>query len=455
MLTWEQRLAHRVRAAGYADWRAKVHAVNGCARPIRLSGAHQLQDADTGRVLHHHGGDIFAPCGNRRATVCPACSDRYAADAFHLVRAGLVGGTKGIPDTVTQRPRAFVTLTAPSFGPVHQARTSARGKRIPCGCGETHHEADTRLGTPLHPESYDYVGAVLWQAHAGVLWQRFTMRLRREIAKRGGLRVREFADHARLSYGKVAEYQRRGLVHFHAVIRLDGPDGATDPAPAWATPELLADAVHAAAAHVLVEVPRPDGVVLGLRWGEQVDVRTIAPATTAELEDDHGQISEARLAAYIAKYATKGTGTTQGADRPIRSQRDIDHLTVSPHHRRMIQTAWDLGNLPAYEDLNLRRWAHMLAFRGHFLTKSQRYSTTFKTIRGDRRTYRLTETLDRLGLTEQADSVLVVNDWRFDGAGYRDDAERELAAGIAARIRDDRKAKYDKEYRHEQAAQHR
>lgn len=98
----------------------------------------------------------------------------------------------------------------------------------------------------------------------------------------------------------------------------------------------------------------------------------------------------------------------------------------------------------------------MLGFRGHFLTKSRAYSTTFTTIRGDRRAYRLAETLDRLGLADRADTVLVVNDWTFTGAGYRDDAERELAAAIAHRIRDDRKAKYDKEYRREQkAAQHR
>ena len=120
---------------------------------------------------------------------------------------------------------------------------------------------------------------------------------------------------------------------------------------------------------------------------------------------------------------------------------------MTGHHRRIIQTAWDLGDLPAYDDLKLRRWAHMLAFRGHFLTKSRAYSTTFKAIRGDRRTFRLAETLERLGLTDRADTVAVVNNWRFDGAGYRNDAERELAAGIDERIRDDRKAKYDKETR--------
>jgi hypothetical protein len=107
----------------------------------------------------------------------------------------------------------------------------------------------------------------------------------------------------------------------------------------------------------------------------------------------------------------------------------------------MIQTAWDLGGKPIYDGLNLRRWAHMLGFRGHFLTKSRRYSTTFKAIREDQATYRHDEALTTLGVCE--DDVIVVNNWRFISVGYLDDAERELAAGIAARIRDQRKRQYE------------
>lgn len=446
MLTRQQRITHRLTAPDYTTWRAKVHAVGGCAKPIRLSGTHQLQDTRTGAVLDQTGGEIFVPCGNRRASVCPTCSDRYAADAFHLVRAGLTGGEKGVPESVGQKPRAFTTLTAPSFGPVHTRRESARGKTIPCGCGTPHGEDVTRLGTPLDPQGYDYVGAVLWQAHAGPLWQRFTTRLRRELARAAGIRVRDFADHARLSYGKVAEYQRRGLVHFHAVIRLDGPDGATDPAPAWATSDVLQEAIQAAAAAAFVTIDRPDGTRDTLRWGEQVDVRPIAPATAEHLEDEGGQLSEGQLAGYIAKYATKGTGKTEAADRPIRSQLDIDHLAVTAHHRAMIQTAWNLGEYEQYEHLNLRRWAHMLAFRGHFLTKSQRYSTTFRAIRDTQQAHRLAERLDALGIDAEPGTVAVINDWEFTGAGYRDDAERELAAGIAERIRYQRKQQHEQEH---------
>jgi hypothetical protein len=57
--------------------------------------------------------------------VCPACSDRYAADAFHLIRAGTSGGHGH--ETVADTPRLFITLTAPGFGAVQSRRTTRAG----------------------------------------------------------------------------------------------------------------------------------------------------------------------------------------------------------------------------------------------------------------------------------------------------------------------------------------
>ena len=62
----------------------------------------------------------------------------------------------------------------------------------------------------------------------------------------------------------------------------------------------------------------------------------------------------------------------------------------------MITTAWELGGFDQYDRLNLRRWAHMLGFRGHFLTKSHRYSATFTALRAVRRAWRLRADLDAL-----------------------------------------------------------
>lgn len=110
---------------------------------------------------------------------------------------------------------------------------------------------------------YDYEAAVLWNAHGGALWRRFSIYLRREIAKRAGLTQRAFRDHARISFEKVAEYQKRGAVHFHAVIRLDGPEGGNAKPPAWASAELLTDAIRAATA-ARVDGPEIEGRAHGL-----------------------------------------------------------------------------------------------------------------------------------------------------------------------------------------------
>ena len=343
-----------------AQWRAQVEATGGCAAPVHLRGSSRVLDRD-GAVLLERTGTVLAPCGNRRATVCPSCSDRYAADAFHLLRAGLAGDdTKNVPDTVTDHPRAFLTLTAPSFGPVHTRTLTPRGHVIPCRCGERHHPDDPRIGTALDPDSYDYAGAVLWQAHAGMLWARFTIALRRALAAALGVNGAEFREHARLSYAKVAEYQRRGLVHFHAVIRLDGPDGPADPPPAGLDLDRAPGRDH----HCR---PRRDPDHAPAR--RDTAAARLGPAAgpagghrrppAQQIEDDDGEITDAALAGYIAKYATKGTGATEGADRPIRDIAHVEHLRISDHHRRMITTAWELGGDERYDALNLRRWAHM------------------------------------------------------------------------------------------------
>ena len=54
----------------------------------------------------------------------------------------------------------------------------------------------------------------------------------------------------------------------------------------------------------------------------------------------------------------------------------------------MIRTAWNLGARPDLEDLRLRAWAHMLGFRGHFSTKTRRYSTTLGALRDARADWR-------------------------------------------------------------------
>lgn len=357
-------------------------------------------------------------CNNRRATRCAACAEVYRRDTFHLITAGLCGG-KGTAEQVGTHPRVFATLTAPSFGPVHNRPSSGR----PCRCG-AHDDTDPALGTPLDPDAYDYEAAVLWNAHAGALWRRFSIYLRREIAKRAGLTQRAFRHHARVSFAKVAEYQKRGAVHFHAVIRLDGPEGGDTAPPAWASAELLTGAIHAAVAATRVNGPEVDGRAHAFTFGRQLDVRTIRSA-----DFDGGQeLTDRAVAAYIAKYATKGAEIATGTlDRPIRFLAELAQARITDHARRMIRTAWTLGARKDLEHLRLRAWAHMLGFRGHFSTKSRHYSTTLGALRDARAEWRRAQAAT--AAPQDGETTLVLAHWVFAGTGLSN-GEAWLAASL-------------------------
>ncbi|MFF7649110.1 replication initiator [Streptomyces sp. NPDC007983] len=412
----------------------QLSGLGGCTTPIRLDG-HRIEhhvNRDTGeigRVLRHldstelPAGHLLVRCNNRRTTRCAACAETYRRDTFHLITAGLRGG-KGTSEDVATHPRVFATFTAPSFGPVHNRLTGPAGTVRRCRCGVRHDQEDDALGTPLAPHRYDYESAVLWNAHAGMLWRRFSIYLRREVAKRAGLSQRAFHDHARLSFAKVAEYQKRGAVHFHAVIRIDGPGGGDTPPTAWATVELLTDAIQAATPKAQVAGPVIDGRAHTFVFGSELDVR---PIRGADLNGGQ-ELTDRAVAAYIAKYATKGAETATGAlDRPIRLIAEVAHLDISEHARRLIRTAWALGARKDLGHLRLRAWAHMLGFRGHFSTKSRRYSTTLGALRDARAAWRRAQAAAEL---EQDETTLVLAHWTYAGTGLTP-AEEWLTATIA------------------------
>ncbi|MFI6118848.1 replication initiator [Streptomyces sp. NPDC051064] len=412
----------------------QLRGLGGCTTPIRLDGQHTEVHPATGEVLHEltssdlPAGNLLVRCNNRRATRCPACAETYRRDTYQLITAGLRGG-KGTPERVATHPRVFATFTAPGFGPVHNRPSNGR-----CRCGTQHPDTAPELGTPLDPASYDYEAAVLWNAHASKIWARFSIYLRREVAKRAGLSQRAFKEHARVSFAKVAEYQRRGAIHFHAVIRLDGPEGGDTPPPAWATPDLLADAIRAASAAADVPGPALHGRTHTFAFGRQLDIRPIHSADF----DGSTELTERAVAAYIAKYATKGAETATGTlDRPLKFLAELAQMPLTEHARQMIRTAWTLGARKDLADLRLRAWAHMLGFRGHFSTKTRRYSTTLGALRTARAEWRRLQAAiahgDRAPVPADPDShdtTLVLAYWTFAGTGLTR-GEEWLAASVA------------------------
>ncbi|MEJ8634794.1 replication initiator [Streptomyces sp. MS2.AVA.5] len=406
----------------------QLRGLGGCATPIRLDSHRTDIHTGTGEILHElhardlPAGNLLVRCNNR----CPSCAETYRRDTYQLITAGLHGG-KGTPERVATHPRVFATLTAPSFGPVHNRPSKGR-----CRCGTSHAADAPELGSPLNPETYDYETAVLWNAHASKIWARFSIYLRREVAKRAGLSQRDFKDFARVSFAKVAEYQRRGAIHFHAVIRLDGPEGGDTPPPAWATTDLLADAIQAAATTAETPGPVVDGRAHTFAFGTQLDIR---PIRSTDL-DGGTELTERAVAAYIAKYATKGAETATGTlDRPIRFLAELGRKSIPEHARRLIRTAWTLGARKDLEELRLRAWAHMLGFRGHFSTKTRRYSTTLGALRQARAEWRRLQAAlahddqDVPAEPHDDDTTLVLAHWAFAGTGLTR-SEEWLAASL-------------------------
>jgi hypothetical protein len=421
-----------------------------CTRPIRLHARHATVDRTTGEILTTTAEDrpVLAKCGNRRAAVCPSCSYTYQGDMWHLLHAGVAGG-KGVPDSVADHPTVFATLTAPSFGPVHTTRRDRSGKSARCrprrceercphgrliSCGKVHAEHDPQLGWPLCVDCYDYSAHVIWQWNAPALWRRFTIALRRTLARLLGLTADRCAELLRVSYAKVAEFQRRGAVHFHALIRLDGP-GDGYPPPGLDVPvELLEEAIRQAAAHVRLTVPAwtDDTPGLLLRFGAQTDTRPVHLG--AGRDDAAGPMHPRMVAAYIAKYATKAAEDFGMPDRLAHREMPPG---AGPHISRLLEALWDLA--PHFELLG--DWAHMLGFRGHFGTKSKQYSVTLGGLRRERRVWRAESAagpvLDLpLDEDQDKDTTLVVTSWTYAGRGHLGTAEAWLASEIAGRARE-------------------
>ncbi len=461
---------HRAGKPDFFGWLEHTRAAAGCARPIRLTGTLTAVEPDTGRVLGARHTDelpdrtLYKACGNRRAAQCPDCAWVYAGDAFQVVRCGLTGG-KTVPTTVARHSVVFATFTAPSFGPVHHRHiprhTCADRRRCDCrpapcharrtagtcphgrpaACFTRHDADDPQLGRPLCLDCYDHDHQVVWNAFSGELWRRTKQAIERHLTalcrRRGIAYVQVVTDSGKLrrvppvrvSHGKVAEMQRRGAVHFHVLLRLDGVDPhnryALVPPPAGITADDLDAAVYAAARQITVTTPahpdRPQGWPIG--WGEQIDVRHIGTESTEATGHCSTRLTPDTVDAYAAP---EGDHLARLIDACWRLGRTI--------HTRTCNTATPTGGRQGDLDsgsnpyAGLRRWAHVLGYGGHFLTKARRYSITFGLLRDTRTTYRRT--------ADDTTDTITVGALAFTGSGWLTNGDALLANTAAAQHRE-------------------
>jgi hypothetical protein len=336
-----------------------------CQRPIRRARV----DAQTGEMT-----DVSIRCGTRIASQCPSCAALYRGDASAILREGLMDAAEG--DVLI-----LLTLTAPGFGATHWVAPEApsrqsrahdswhrRFARRTCRCGRRHQPGDQRWqGVPLDDRTYDYSGQVRWNAMVGRLWSRTADELRRAMALE-----------ERLQYAAVAEFQRRGAVHLHVLLRLP----ATAPVGPYRDDAgtMRSGVVESIVAHVgTFEGARGNGTRYA--WGEQVDARLV---------DDSSGRRQARSAGYLAKLVTYSVKDI-GRDALSRKSFGADGF-----HVRRLEAAARALNCVEHEHEQpsepcaacLRRRASAWGFRGHTLRRSRGWSERSLTrCRQERRSY--------------------------------------------------------------------
>jgi hypothetical protein len=115
---------------------------------------------------------------------------------------------------------------------------------------------------------------------------------------------------------------------------------------------------------------------------------------------------------------------------------------VRDHVRAYMREAFRLAGDQALADRRFGPCAHALGYRGHCLTKSRRYSVTFKALRQAREQHVHEQLLARSNDAAQralAAAVERITNFRLDGIGHLTSADAYLAESAHARAREQRR----------------
>lgn len=275
--------------------------VGPCERPLTHV------DPDTGEV-------VMIRCGSRLARRCGSCSAIAKKDYQVLIRGGFT-------DVDAKKYRYFfLTLTAPSFGAVHKVPKAGRPPSR-CRCGIVHDPVDDAAmrGVPLDLSRYDYAGAVAWNYNVGKLWDATRSMLSKTFPG--------------ASFAKVFEFQARGTLHVHVLIRIP-------------VRNRVVYGAHSGIKAVL-HVARSVRTRRGMAWGAQGDCRMIRHLSKRD-----------RTVSYLSKmltYVTKDAAGGVSGTRPAAARDHFDRLDDAALHLECDRCA-DAERWDKCRSLAHRRW---------------------------------------------------------------------------------------------------
>ena len=239
-------------------------------------------------------GDRFIRCRSRDYSYCPSCAALDAASVRRIIESGFTAdGT---------HTYWFVTLTAPSFA-------NAKDQ---------------------------YARLVMWNHNVGELWKHTVKYVNKVLHD--------------VEYARVVEFQRRGAVHIHAIVRV-GDNGKTDVEKAlrrMRTYKVTVDSVD-------------------YKWGRVYDVQQI---DASQLEDtgDYATKTYPQSLSYVVGYNIKQLG------RSIVTQLEPEQRA---HCAKLSQAAVQLGMSS--------KCVRAYGFGGHQFSKSRGWSQLTKTAIADER----------------------------------------------------------------------
>ena len=346
--------------------------VGTCSHPITLRRT--VTDSRTGSS---NSTEHAKRCGTRIKSRCPSCSALYKGDAFRIIRSGIIDATTNLPKLVT-----MVTLTAPGsdkFGKTHVRHLTKNNKVQRCSCRRYHNENDRLLGTPIDPDTYNYVGAAAFNANASRLIAVTMQKLGRLLGRK--LRVI-----------RVIEFQTRGLVHVHALVL--GP-----------VPQCSLELVVRGGKNLRTGRPISAAMSGGWKWGEQCDAKVIQGETPGRaiaylvkvvmyaLKDTgHGECRNFNHGERMAAAASAGVSCElslyeckHGSSQVI-VERNIIDVSTGEISTIKVPVSYQ-GKRTSRICRRHRRAENGWGFRGHILAKSRNWGCTFGEVRARRNNY--------------------------------------------------------------------
>src|SRR5262249_3324622 len=166
-----------------------------------------------------------------------------------------------------------------------------------------------------------------------------------------------------------------------------------------------------------------------IAWGAQIDPLVV------RLTGD-GEATDIKVAGYLAKYATKSTEPVGVLPGRITAKNASLYADPGSHEGRLIAACLRLGAHSPEEFRALRRWAHMLRYRGPSATIPRRHSTTMRALRGARGEW--VRSQQPTARNESDSTVITITDLQWAGRGWRTTGDALLALSAAARAREQR-----------------